>query len=132
PGRGNALGDMRYTLEAYHHKGSGSNDYGIYMHGTPEMALFKENRRAFSSGCIRLQEPHKLAEWILDSHPDWSDNKLPEAIAKHKTQVIKLNNDIPVYITYLTAWADPKGVAYFGDDPYHRDAALKKRMNLRD
>lgn len=130
PGRHNALGNLRFTLEDYHHKGKGANDHGIYMHGTPEMELFKEIHRDFSSGCIRLQEPQKLAEWLLTSHPEWNTKKLSTEIAKNKTQVVKLNEEVFVYIGYFTAWATPEGIAFFGDDPYSRDAALTKKMRL--
>jgi len=130
PGRHNALGNIRFTLEDYHHKGKGTNDYGIYMHGTPEMELFKEMHRDFSSGCIRLQEPQKLAEWLLLSQPEWDSKKLSAEIAKGKTQVIKLGQEAFVYVGYFTTWVTSEGVVFFGDDPYNRDASLIKKMRI--
>lgn len=128
PGPHNDLGEMRFTLETPPNKGT--NPHGIYMHGTPAKDLFEAARRAFSSGCVRVKDPRKLALWLLQDKVGWDKTKLSHEIAKGKTQVVQVDVPTPVYFTYLTVWVDDKGLAHFGDDPYGKDAELIQKMNL--
>ena len=103
PGGDNAMGRIKFMFP---------NDYGIYLHDTPEKALMKEDNRHFSNGCIRLEDAPRLGKWLFDGkapkHP-----KTPEQIAP-------LPYPVPVYLTYLTTAPSPSGVK-FAEDVYGLD-----------
>lgn len=90
------------------------NDLGIYLHDTPDKALFKEDPRRFSSGCVRVEDAARLAEWLF--------GKPLEVTSDAPEQHVPLPMPIPVYITYLTAAPTETGIA-FREDAYERDAA---------
>jgi murein L,D-transpeptidase YcbB/YkuD len=124
PGRHNALGQIKFNIE---------NPYTIYLHGTPDQHLFAKKARAFSSGCIRLKHPLKLAVWALNNDPQWSLMALEAAINEGKTQTINPVEYIPVYFTYQTIWVkdSKKGKRiFFSNDPYKLDAKMIKILNL--
>jgi L,D-transpeptidase YcbB len=106
PGTNNFMGDMKFMLP---------NDYGIYLHDTPDKHLFRNANRMQSAGCVRVEDARRLAKWLLGEVPkvDYTD---PE---RH----VYLPKPVPVYITYLTAAPSPEGIA-FRSDPYGRDAAM--------
>ncbi len=110
PGRGNSMGDIKFMMP---------NDYGIYLHDTPDKALFGKDERWISNGCVRLEDARRLAKWVFGDMPKGSN---PDA-----EEDIQLEKPVPVYITYLTADASSKG-AQFRKDPYGRDAALLARF----
>jgi len=123
PGKNNALGMARFSIK---------NDYAIFMHGTPAQSLFKEENRNFSSGCIRLEDPLKMAKFLLNDQ-GLSDAKIEslynlEDGEAAKTNIIGLDEEVPVHITYMTAWIDQKGYLHFTDDAYGRDENLKKAL----
>ena len=97
------------------------------MHDTPHRDDFAKEYRAFSSGCVRLQQPQEMAMYILNDLEklNYSQSRLDSAIATHKTRWIDLKNEIPVHIVYLTAFEDStKEHARFPRDIYHRDTQL--------
>ena len=106
------------------------NDYAVYLHDTPAQALFDKTERAFSHGCIRLDEPLVFAEWVLKKTADENRTTVETQLISKERETIVLDEDIPVYITYFTAWADPDGTIFFLNDIYDRDdklsAALEK------
>ena len=108
------------------------NEYDVYIHDTPSRSLFGQNVRTFSSGCIRISNALELAGFLLKDNPDWSVPNIQKAIDQGEKRTIVFKNPIPVYILYLTAWADEKGTVYFGKDVYNRDRqlidALKKNQ----
>ncbi|MBC5838325.1 L,D-transpeptidase family protein [Flavobacterium muglaense] len=115
PGSRNSLGLVKFLFP---------NSNAIYLHDTPSKYLFSKDKRAFSHGCIRVQNPELLAETILKSDPKWDAEKIQEAMHNGKESWYTLKNKIPVYIGYFTSWVDEEGVLHFYDDVYKRDAAL--------
>ncbi len=109
PGGGNSMGKVKYMMP---------NDFGIYLHDTPNKALFADENRWISNGCIRVEDAHRLAAWLMGTLPEPHNPDRPERV--------DLPDPVPVYITYLTAAATPQGVA-FRADPYKRDAAVIAR-----
>ena len=111
PGEDNALGQIKFMFP---------NDFNIYLHDTPNRELFKEDVRAFSHGCIRVERPDRLANFVLD----WDQGKVDEAMNRGPSdRTVKLPRKIPVYIAYLTTYMRG-GQLYFGNDLYARDDRL--------
>ena len=113
PGPKNALGRIKFMFP---------NPYDVYMHDTPSRSLFKRQVRAFSHGCIRVEKPMELAEFLLGS--GWPAARIQRTIAAGKNVAITLPRPVPVHLVYLTAWVDAAGVLQFRDDLYNRDARL--------
>lgn len=113
-GDGNALGRIKFMLP---------NPYNIYLHDTPSKRLFGETVRAFSHGCIRVEDPYRLAEIILAGQ-GWNRADLDAAHDAGDRRVVSLEKEIPVYISYITAWTNKDGTMHFRDDIYERDARL--------
>ena len=96
------------------------NDFNIYLHDTPNHALFEKDVRAFSHGCIRLEKPAELAQWVLG----WPADRVEQAMRNGPDdRSVKLPRKIPVYITYFTTYIND-GQLYFGNDLYNRDDKL--------
>ena len=106
------------------------NAYHVYLHDTPVRQLFEQEQRTFSHGCIRVQDPVRLAELVLKD-PTWSHAALSEAIAAGPTRRIELAEPLPVLILYWTASADLNGELHFYRDVYRRDAALLEALEGR-
>lgn len=117
PGPKNDLGDVKFIFP-------NSND--IYLHDTPHDELFSQTKRSFSHGCVRVEEPIKLATYLLRNNPNWDLTSIQDTIAQHREKYITLKEKLPVYLVYLTAWADADGHAHFRDDIYGHDKALAK------
>ncbi|MDO7887310.1 L,D-transpeptidase family protein [Hymenobacter cheonanensis] len=117
PGPKNDLGDVKFIFP-------NSND--IYLHDTPHGELFSQTKRNFSHGCVRVEEPVKLATYLLRDNPNWSQPAIEDTIAQHREKYITLKEKLPVYLVYLTAWADANGHAHFRDDIYGHDQTLAK------
>jgi L,D-transpeptidase YcbB len=116
PGNENALGRIKFLFP---------NSHDIYMHDTPAKKLFAKATRAFSHGCIRVEDPRKLAEYVLG----WDRSRIDEAIASGQNADVKLTTPLPVHLNYFTAWPDANGnIAYF-TDIYKRDARLEKALS---
>jgi murein L,D-transpeptidase YcbB/YkuD len=115
PGPHNALGQIKFLLP---------NRYGIFLHDTPDRTLFSRPTRAFSSGCIRLEDPIELARYLLADEERWNRTALEAAIKRGKPLGVKLPEPIPVYLVYWTAWVDEAGVLQLRDDIYGRDRLL--------
>jgi L,D-transpeptidase YcbB len=115
PGPNNALGRLKFRLD---------NPYSIYLHDTPHKELFRADVRDFSSGCIRLEKALDLAEWVLSSQKPWDRNHLLAAIRTGQEKELPLARPIPVYIVYMTAWAEDDGTIQFRRDLYGRDDQL--------
>jgi murein L,D-transpeptidase YcbB/YkuD len=104
------------------------NPYQVYLHDTPSRELFAKTERAFSSGCIRLEKPIELAEYLLRDDPRWSRQKILASIERGTEQVVQLPTRIPVHLLYWTAWANEDGVVHFYKDIYQRDKVLDKAL----
>jgi murein L,D-transpeptidase YcbB/YkuD len=115
PGPKNALGYVKFLFP---------NDFNIYLHDTPNHELFDTDVRAFSHGCIRVEKPAELAQWVLG----WDAGRVDQAMNEGKdNQSVRLPKKIPVYITYATTYVKD-GKLYFGNDLYHRDDQLVKAV----
>ncbi len=111
PGPKNALGFVKFLFP---------NDFNIYLHDTPNHELFKEDVRAFSHGCIRVEKPAELAQWVLG----WPNDKVRQEMDNPPdNKSVKVPRKIPVYITYFTSYIE-NGQLYFGNDLYSRDDKL--------
>ncbi len=119
PGGKNALGKVKFLFP---------NMFNIYFHDTPSKSLFKKDKRAFSHGCIRLEEPEKMANYLLQDDPNWTPEKINEAMNAGEEKFVKLKTAIPVFITYYTAWVDDQGRLNLREDIYGHDAKLAKKM----
>lgn len=119
PGPWNALGKVKFLFP---------NSHSIYLHDTPSKSLFSRDQRAFSHGCIRVEEPKRLAMYVLRSQPEWTEEKIDSAMNGDKELYVKINRPVPVIITYLTAWVDGNGQLNFRKDIYNRDSRLAKMI----
>lgn len=146
PGAGNALGKIKFIF---------NNPHGIYLHDTPNRPPFKYDNRAVSHGCIRVENPIPLAEFLLRDHPKWNidflkieiglktDNKgaikeysqKRESLRKYaslgKTTDVILPQLIQLYIDYFTAWVDKNGAINFRADVYDSDKVLLEYLNSK-
>jgi hypothetical protein len=110
PGGANSMGAIKFMMP---------NEYGIYLHDTPNKALFASDNRWASNGCVRLEDAARLARWVFGAMPNVSDERWEEQVP--------LQQPIPVYVTYLTVGATPDGPV-FRADPYNRDKAVLERF----
>jgi murein L,D-transpeptidase YcbB/YkuD len=94
------------------------------LHDTPSKSLFKEEKRAFSHGCIRLEKPIELAYLLVKDDKNWTMEKLNDAFHSKKEIWYTLKKKIPVYIGYFTAWVNDSDEVQFYDDVYARDECL--------
>jgi murein L,D-transpeptidase YcbB/YkuD len=85
------------------------NSFNIYMHDTPAQAAFGREARAFSHGCIRLSRPRELAEYLLRDDPDWTPERIGQAMHGGRETTVQLEEERPVMIWYFTAWVDGEG-----------------------
>jgi murein L,D-transpeptidase YcbB/YkuD len=113
PGATNALGRVKFMFP---------NDYAVYLHDTPSRDLFERDSRAFSSGCIRVEDPLELAELLLGS--GWDRQRMQALIATGRTETVFLDEPVPVMLLYCTAEVDSQGRVSFFPDVYGRDAAV--------
>jgi L,D-transpeptidase YcbB len=120
PGPKNSLGLAKFVFP---------NEHNVYLHSTPSQELFSRTRRDFSHGCIRVEFPDKLAEWILKGNQDWTLDKIQDAMKNGKdSQQVNLKQKRPVFIVYATAVVLPDGTVKFFQDIYGHDASLKKAL----
>ncbi|MEI8185144.1 MAG: L,D-transpeptidase family protein [Chlorobiaceae bacterium] len=104
------------------------NKHIVYLHDTPGKELFKKSSRAFSSGCIRVENPLELAGLVLQDSIKWSREGIKAAVDTKKTKTVSLPKRIPVYILYLTAVVDGDNILFL-DDLYGRDNAVLNALN---
>lgn len=119
PGAGNSLGHVKFLFP---------NNYNIYFHDTPSKSLFSREKRAFSHGCIRLSDPTRMATYLLRDQPQWTTQKINEAMRLSKEKWVTLTKPVPVFITYFTSWVDDDGVLNFRDDVYGHDRTMGKHL----
>jgi murein L,D-transpeptidase YcbB/YkuD len=115
PGPENALGQVKFLF---------SNPYEIYLHGTPDRHLFDRAVRTFSSGCIRVKDPVRLASYLLNDGSQQMEEEVLATIHLGTNQSVLLPVAVPIYLVYWTAWVDQDDKLNFRHDIYGRDAAL--------
>jgi murein L,D-transpeptidase YcbB/YkuD len=116
-GATNALGRVKFMFP---------NDYSVYLHDTPSRDLFDRESRAFSSGCIRVEEPLELAQRLLGS--GWDRRRIEAAIESGETRTVFLEKPMPVMLLYWTAEVDEPGVVSFFPDVYGLDDAIMRAL----
>lgn len=112
PGTHNALGKVKFLFP---------NKFSVYMHDTPTKHLFKKNKRAFSHGCIRLQQPRELLRTFSTFNTQIDFEKAQETLEGKKKKYFNLTEKVPVDVIYLTAWVDYDGKLQFRKDVYGYD-----------
>jgi murein L,D-transpeptidase YcbB/YkuD len=123
PGPKNSLGAIKFALP---------NPMDIYLHSTPAPALFKRSRRDLSHGCIRVEHPAALAQYVLSQQRQWNADAIRGALQPGPTRHVDLVHAIPVVIFYATAIVDSKGSPRFAADIYGRDANLEQELAAHD
>jgi murein L,D-transpeptidase YcbB/YkuD len=119
PGPKNSLGLVKFMFP---------NEFDVYLHGTPATELFSRSRRDFSHGCIRVEDPERLAVWALDEKPAWTEASIRAAIQGTETIQVNLDNPIPVLVFYTTAVVTEDGTVKFLQDIYRYDAAMEQLL----
>lgn len=118
PGPDNALGHIKFIFP---------NDFNVYLHDTPADALFGERVRAFSHGCVRVERPLALAQYVLGPQ-GWDSARVRDSIATARRERVDLQAGLPVYIIYLTATPALDGTMTFRNDLYDYDAKLLDQL----
>ena len=118
-GTSNSLGLVKFMFP---------NQFNVYLHDTNEKSLFARTRRDNSHGCVRVQDPPKLADWVLRDNPKWDADAIQEAMnSGEDNKSVSLPKPIPVLLFYGTAWSD-NGEMHFFKDMYGYDAEMEKSI----
>ena len=114
PGPRNPLGRIKFLF---------SNQYQIYLHDTPKQTLFNQPTRAFSHGCVRVEDPVRLASFVLGTDAGWNEDKIKAMMAgDNSVEVpVAVPQPLPIYLVYWTAWVAEDGGVFFRPDIYERD-----------
>lgn len=120
PGDDNALGRVKFVLP---------NPYAVYLHDTPRQDLFTRPQRAFSSGCIRVENALELARLLLNDETRWSRAAIDSVVSTDETRTVSLRRPLPVLVLYWTAWVGADGRVNFRADLYGRDARVLRALN---
>ena len=123
PGRLNALGSIKFMMP---------NKFAVYLHDTPNRALFDLEKRDQSSGCIRVEKAFELAVAVLKNNEEWPPEKLKSRLQNGRTQTIYLREPLPVHLIYLTAWINDEGALQIREDIYGRDKSLDRALGKQD
>ncbi len=119
PGPNNALGRVKFMFP---------NEHAVYLHDTPSKYLFSRAERAFSHGCIRVENPFDFAEQLL-GNDGWSQERFQEVLDGGETTNVMLSKPLPVLLMYWTAMAEPDGVVHFFNDVYSRDERISQALD---
>ena len=143
PGAGNALGKIKFMFD---------NPFGVYLHDTPTRAPFGYANRAVSHGCVRVEKPLRLADYLLANNSKWTTDYLKIEIGSKvddksvieefkqkrselrknssygQTTEVKLDKKIPLFVDYYTAWVDQNGVPNFREDVYRKDKIILENL----
>ena len=123
PGPKNSLGLVKFIFP---------NDANVYLHDTPATQLFGRARRDFSHGCVRVEEPVALAQWVLKDQPDWTRERIQAAMAGTSPLRVDLLQRLPVILFYMTAMVMPADQGlHFADDIYGHDTKLARALARR-
>ena len=111
----NSLGHVKFHMP---------NPYDIYLHDTPSRGLFGRQNRAFSSGCVRVEDADQLAELLVTRAGHGEEGRFHKAMQRGETLTVALAEPMPVYLAYFTSWVDEAGEIHFRPDIYRRDTNL--------
>jgi murein L,D-transpeptidase YcbB/YkuD len=115
PGERNALGRIKFMFP---------NRHSVYLHDTPSRSLFAKSERAFSHGCVRVDQPFRLAEYVLNDKGAWPEKRIEKLIGGAE-RTINLSRQLPVHLAYFTLAADPDGTLHRFGDIYGLDGRLE-------
>ena len=115
PGAGNLMGRLSFVFP---------NPFDVFLHDTPERALFERDTRTLSEGCVRIEHAMALALHALRRTPEWNAARIQAQIDALRHQTLRLPEPIPVYVLYLPSWVDDAGRVQFRDDVYRREPVL--------
>ncbi len=118
PGEKNALGQIKFMFP---------NQYSVYLHDTPQRRLFAETKRAFSHGCVRVDQPFDFAETILG--PKWPQERIKRLIGG-KERYVFLPTPLPIHIEYFTAYVDDDGHLLLRNDIYGYEHLIEQALGL--
>ena len=118
PGTFNSLGMVKLTFP---------NRFSIYLHDTNHREFFTKSERSLSSGCVRVDSPLELTEYLLDDATHWSLEKITDALRREKTKYVNIKKEVHIHILYWTAWSE-KNSLIFRDDIYNLDADLYDKL----
>ena len=116
----NALGRIKFIFP---------NKFDVYLHDTPSKNLFQRQARGFSSGCVRIEKPIELAEYLLQNDSKWSVEAIENALKKQHEIYVNVPEPLPIHIMYWTAWVDRRGRVQFRKDIYGRDTPLLEALD---
>ncbi|MES2828261.1 MAG: L,D-transpeptidase family protein [Bacteroidota bacterium] len=119
PGDDNSLGKIKFLFQ---------NDESVYLHDTPAKLPFKKDMRAVSHGCVRLEKPLELARNLFGEGEKFQVIRKQMEIENPEAKDIVLKPQVPVYLTYVTAWSDNKGHIQYRKDVYGLDVVLDSYM----
>jgi L,D-transpeptidase YcbB len=122
PGSANSLGLVKFMFP---------NQFNVYLHDTPADSLFERAARSLSHGCVRVEQPQALAEYVLRDQPEWTAERINAAMHAGEEKHVKLKTPLPVYLGYWTARARPDGMLQFRRDVYNVDTRLTARLEDR-
>lgn len=119
PGPANPVGHVKFMCP---------NPFNVYLHDTPSSQYFRRVERAFSHGCVRVEKPLVLAEYVLGGRPEWDRKGIAAAIDTSRNQAVTVPEPLPVHFFYFTAWVDEQGEVEFRRDIYGLDDLLDKAL----
>lgn len=122
PGPRNPLGRIKFMFP---------NKHSVYLHDTSDPHLFRRERRGFSHGCIRIEKPMEMAEFVMRGSKEWSREKIAAVLKTKETTVANLPKPILVHILYFTAWGNGDGTVHFLEDIYRRDERLDRALQQK-
>lgn len=120
PGAQNSMGHCKINF---------FNPHDVYLHDTPSKALFGENARFHSSGCVRVDGVNQLVTWVLRDNGDWDQSRVDATFASLERVDVQVKVQVPIHTTYITAWANLQGTVSFRDDVYKFDEQGKVSFN---
>lgn len=112
PGAENSMGHCKINFY---------NKHDVYLHDTPSKALFGENARFHSSGCVRVEGVNDLVTWLLRDNGDWDRSRVDQTFDSLQRLDVNVTGQVPIHTTYITAWANKQGTVSFRDDVYDFD-----------
>ncbi len=122
PGDNNSLGHVKFLFP---------NSYDIYLHDTPNRNLFSSTNRSFSHGCIRIQDPPKMAAYLLRADTSWTKEKIDSCMGLDHEKWVTIKKPVRVLIGYFTTWVDKNGKLNFRKDIYGHDEEMAEKLFIK-